>query len=177
MEAPAAIGLKCTVSTVDWPCLRVAGKPPPDTEKPVPVAELDLTTSDALPVDVRVIDFVTAVPTATSPNCKEEVLSVNAGEDVGVFDGFSRSETLRDEPFAIADTVAVWALALALMFAVNDADVDPAAMVAVAGTTTALLVLANATVTAFGDLPFSVAVHAVLPAPVNVVVAQMRDFS
>ena len=28
----------------------------------------------ALPVEVTVTDFVTAVPTATSPNCKEEVL-------------------------------------------------------------------------------------------------------
>ena len=66
-----------------------AGKPPPETEKPVPVMESDLMARGTFPVDVTVMDLVTAVPIATSPNSTEEVLSVSPGEDVSVVEGFS----------------------------------------------------------------------------------------
>lgn len=75
--------------TTAWPALRVAGKLPPETEKPVPTVESDLMIKGRLPVEVTVIDFVTAVPTATSPNCMEDVLRLSAAADVEFFDGFS----------------------------------------------------------------------------------------
>lgn len=66
-----------------------AGKLPPDTEKPAPLVESDLIVTGTLPVEVTVTDFVTAVPTATSPNCIEDVLKPIAGFEAVALDGFS----------------------------------------------------------------------------------------
>ena len=63
------------------------------------------------------------------------------------------------------------------MVAVNEAELVPDAMLVDAGTMTELLVLASATARAFGAFALKVAVHVVLPAPVNDVPAQDRDFS
>ena len=133
--------------------------------------------TDALPVEVTVTDFVTAVPTETSPNCIEEVLRLSAGVEAGVFTALNRNETLREEPLAIAEMVAVCAFETAATVAVNEAVTDPAATVAAAGTTTELLVLASAMATAFDDFAVRDAVHVVLPAPVKEVFAQESDFS
>jgi hypothetical protein len=133
--------------------------------------------TDALPVEVTVTDFVTAVPTETSPNCIEEVLRLSAGVEAGVFTALSRNETLREDPFAFAEIVAVCALATAATVAVNEAVLEPAATVAAAGTTTELLVLASPIARAFDDFAARDAVHVVLPAPVKEVFAQESDFS
>ena len=89
VAAPAAVGLKCTVSTTASPAFRETGKLAPDTEKPAPLVESDLRVTGTLPVEVIVTDFVTAVPTATSPNCIEDVLRVIAGFEAEPFDAFS----------------------------------------------------------------------------------------
>lgn len=174
---PAAVGLKCTVRTTAWPASRDTGKLPPETEKPDPVAESDLMVTGTLPVEVTVTDFVTAVPTATSPNCMEDVLRLIAGFDAEAVDGFSWISTSRDVPFAVADTVTFCALATASMVVMNETALEPAATAAAAGTTTELLVLASATATAFDAFAVRVAVHVVLPEPVNEVLAQEREFS
>ena len=57
----------------------MAGKVPPETEKPVPEMESALIDTGALPLDVTVTDFVTAVPTATFPNAREVVLRLRDG--------------------------------------------------------------------------------------------------
>jgi hypothetical protein len=61
----------------------VTGKLPPDTENPVPVIESELTFTGTVPLEVTVIDFVTAVPTATLPNASELLLRLSA--DVAAF--------------------------------------------------------------------------------------------
>jgi hypothetical protein len=55
------------------------GKFPPETEKPVPEIESELMVTAAVPLEVAVTDFVTAVPTATLPNDREVELRLNAG--------------------------------------------------------------------------------------------------
>lgn len=86
-------------------------------------------------------------------------------------------EMLREDPFALTDKVAVCALATAATVAVNETVLVPAGMLALAGTETALLVLASATAKAFDAFALRDAVHAVFPAPVKEVVAQESDFS
>jgi len=60
---------------------------------------------------------------------------------------------------------------------VNDALLEPAAIVTAAGTATALLVLASIIARAFGAFALKDAVHVVFSAPVKDVFAQESDFS
>ena len=76
---PAAVGLNCTVSATDWPALRVTGNVAPDTRKPVPLTVAALIVTGAVPVEVRVTEFVAAVLRDTFPNDSELVLTVNVG--------------------------------------------------------------------------------------------------
>jgi hypothetical protein len=57
----------------------VAGRFPPETENPVPVVESELIVTAAVPLEVTVTDFVTAVPTATLPKSSEVAFRVSAG--------------------------------------------------------------------------------------------------
>lgn len=165
------------VRTTAWPGLRDAGKLPPETEKPVPVVASDLMFTGALPVEVTVTDFVTAVPTATSPNCRDAELRLSAADDAPVFDGFSWIETLRDVPLEVATIVAVCVVDVAATVATNEAVVEPLAIVAVAGTTTALLVLLRATESGFDDFALNDRAQVVFPAALNEVVVQESDLS
>jgi len=72
----------------------VTGKLPPETEKSVPEMESALIETGAVPFDVRVTDFVTAVPTATFPNESEEVLRLREGVPVEGVDPLSVSEVV-----------------------------------------------------------------------------------
>ena len=76
---PATVGLNCTVSTTDWPALRVAGNVAPETEKPVPLTVAELIVTGAVPVELRVTEFVAAVLSDTFPNDSEVVLTANVG--------------------------------------------------------------------------------------------------
>ena len=75
----AAVGANWTVSTVACPGFSVTGKFPPVTEKPVPEMESELMVSAAVPLEVSVSDFVTAVPTDTFPNASEVALRLSDG--------------------------------------------------------------------------------------------------
>jgi len=76
---PAVVGLNCTVSTRDWPALRVAGNVAPETEKPVPVTVAALIVTGAVPVELRVTEFVADVFSETFPNDSEPVLTLRVG--------------------------------------------------------------------------------------------------
>jgi len=165
------------VRTAAWPGLRDAGKLPPETEKPVPVVASDLIVTGTLPVEVTVTDCVTAVPTATSPNCMEAVLRLSAADEAPAFEGLSWMETWRDAPLDVAKMVAVCVEEAAATVATNEAVLEPPAMVAVGGTATALLVLESATVRAFVVFAVRARAQVVLPAALNEVVVQESDFS
>lgn len=51
---------------------------PPATENPGPEIESELIVTAAVPLDVTVTDFVTAVPTETLPKASAVVLRLNA---------------------------------------------------------------------------------------------------
>ena len=57
----------------------MTGKLPPVTENSVPEIESELIVTGAVPLDVSVTDFVTAVPTETLPNDSVVALAVRAG--------------------------------------------------------------------------------------------------
>ncbi len=75
----AEVGSNWIVKALDCPGFRVAEKDPPTIEKPVPVIEAELIAAGAVPLDVTVIAFVTAVPTETLPNASELALKLRAG--------------------------------------------------------------------------------------------------
>ena len=62
----------------------MAGKFPPATEKPVPEIESELMVTGAVPLEVNVTDWVTAVPTETFPKVSEVTLALSAGDVDGV---------------------------------------------------------------------------------------------
>ena len=175
MTDPDVAGLKRIVRARDWPGLRAAGKVPPEREKSVPLMEPDLIVNDTLPVEVTATDLVTVVPTGTSPNCKEDVLRLRAGADV--LEAFSCNVTVREDPFNDAEMVAICALPTAATFAVNEAFAEPAGTVAMAGSDTALLVLARATAMAFDEVAVNDKVHVAFPETVKVVFAQESDLT
>lgn len=80
----------------------MTGNPPPDTENPVPEIVSELIVTAAVPLEVTVTDFETAVPTETLPNASEVALRVSAGVVA-----FSCNPTLLDELLEVAVTVAV----------------------------------------------------------------------
>ncbi|HXS75607.1 MAG TPA: hypothetical protein VN753_05470 [Terracidiphilus sp.] len=118
----------------------MTGKLPPDTENPAPEIESELMVTAAVPLDVSVTDFVTAVLTATFPNANEPVLRLRAA-----LDAFSLIAKVFVDAFAAAVRLAVCAVPTAETFALKDAEDVPAATVTPAGTVTALTLLASVT--------------------------------
>jgi hypothetical protein len=76
---PAVVGSNCTVKTIACPGLRVTGNVDPEAEKPAPAAVPALIVTGAVPVEVSVTGFVTAVFNATFPNERAVVLTLNVG--------------------------------------------------------------------------------------------------
>ncbi len=141
----------------------MAGKPPPETENPVPVIESELILTAIVPLEVRITDFVTAVPTETLPNDSDVALRFNAGVAA-----FSCIAKVRDEALVLAANVAVCDVLTDVALAVNDAVDAPEANVMVAGTVTALSLLDTVTlIPPDGAAELSDTVQAVEPAPVN----------
>jgi hypothetical protein len=118
----------------------VIGKLPPDTLKPVPEIESELIVTAAVPLDVSVTDFVTAVLTDTFPNASEVVLRLSAAVAA-----FKLIATLFDDAFDTAVRLTVCVAVTDETFAVKDAVVAPAATVTPAGTVTAVELLASVT--------------------------------
>jgi hypothetical protein len=151
----------------------VAGKLPPVTVNPVPEIASELIVTAAVPLEVSVNDFVTAVPTATLPNDSEVTLAVKAGVAA-----LSCTAKLFDEPFVLADSVAVCAVVTDETVAVNEAEDAPGETVTLAGTVTEVLLLPRVTtVPPDGAAELSVTVHVADPAPVNKLVPQENALS
>ena len=146
----------------------MAGRFPPETEKPVPEAEPELMVTATLPLDVTVTDFDTDVPTDTLPNDREVVLNV-----IAAVAAFSCKAKLFEELFAVAVIVAVCVVLTDATLVVNGAEDAPEATATLAGRVTAPTLLERATSwPADGAAEFSDTVHAVVPAPVNEFVVQ-----
>jgi hypothetical protein len=129
-----------------------------------------LIVTGAVPVDVTVTVFVMAVPTETLPNANEVALTLRPGVAA-----LSFIAKLFDEAFAVAAIVAVCEVVTVAAFAVNEVVDVPEATVTVAGTVTALLLLATVTLTPVeGAAELSDTVHVVVPAPVNEVLPHER---
>jgi hypothetical protein len=116
------------------------GKLPPETVNPVPEIESELIVTAAVPLDVRVTDFVTAVLTDTLPNAREVVLRLKAAVDA-----FRVIAKLLEDAFATAVRLAVCDAPTAEIFAVNDAEEAPADTDTLAGKVTAVVLLASVT--------------------------------
>lgn len=141
----------------------MTGKVPPKIEKPVPVIEAELIVAGAVPLEVTVTDFVTAVFSETLPNASELVLVLRAG-----IAAFNCKAKVFDEAFALADNVAVCDVVTEATFALNEAVDTPEATVTPAGTVTELLLLATLTLRPpDGAAEVNDRVHAVVAAPVN----------
>ncbi|MGA8088038.1 MAG: hypothetical protein WCA10_12075 [Terracidiphilus sp.] len=141
----------------------MTGEVPPNIEKPVPVIETELMLAGAVPLEVTVTDFVTAVPSETLPNASELALRLSAG-----FVAFSCITKLFEEAFALADNVAVCDVLTEATFALNEAADVPEATDTAAGTVTELLLLATLTLRpADGAAEVKERVHTVVAAPVN----------
>ena len=140
-----------------------AGELPPVTETRVPAVESELIVAGAVPLEVGLTDRVTAVPVDTLPEASEVALALNAGVAA-----LSCSAKLFEVEFVLADNVAVCTLITDEIVAVNEAEDAPDATVTLAGTATALLLLATVTpVPPDGAAALNVTVHGADPAPVN----------
>jgi hypothetical protein len=118
----------------------VAGKLPPETVNPAPVIESELIVTAIVPLDVRVTDFVTAVPTETLPNESADAFRLSA--DVAAF---SCSETTLELVPVVAVNVTDCVLPTDATFAVKVVLVAPAATVTELGIVTAGLLVPSAT--------------------------------
>ena len=118
----------------------MVGKFPPERVNPVPEIESELIVTAAVPLEVTVMDLLTAVPTATLPKASEVALRVTAG-----LAAFSCKEALFEDEFELAVRVAVCAVVTDATFAVKDAVDAPPATVTLPGTVTALSLLERTT--------------------------------
>jgi hypothetical protein len=140
----------------------VTGKVAPDIVKPAPLSVAELMVTGAVPVELNVTGNVEAVFTVTLPNARLVGLTVNVGTAA-----FSCKAKLLETLPALAVRVTACAVVTEETVAVNPALLALAGTTTVAGTVTAALLLARATLKP--PLPaavVSVTVHASLPAPV-----------
>ena len=77
--APAEAGSNFTCKVTVCFGLSVSGKLAPETLNPAPVTAAEFTVTAAVPVDVRVSDWVDEVPTVTLPKLRLAALSDNCG--------------------------------------------------------------------------------------------------
>ena len=153
----------------------MAGKLPPETEKPAPEMESALIDTGALPLEVNVMDFVTAVPTETLPNASEDVLRVSAGVPVVELDPLNLIEVVFDVEPWVAVRVTVCVAVTAEAVAGNDALFAPEGTVKVAGTLIAALLLARVTANPVdGAAAVKVTVQLSVLAPIIEALAQTR---
>ena len=140
----------------------MTGKVAPDMVKPVPLSAAELIVTGAVPVELNVTSCVDDVFTVTLPNVRLPGLMVNVGTAA-----FSCRAKLLETPPALAVRVTACAVVTDDTVAVNPALLALAGTTTVAGTVTAALLLARATVKP--PLPaaaLSVTVQVSLPDPV-----------
>ncbi len=122
----------------------MSGKLTPETVKPVPVSVAALTVTDAVPVEDRVRDWVAGEFRCTLPKATVVALTLSVGVSAAVTVPNCKAK-LSATLSALAVRVAVCAVLTGDTMAVNVALLAPAATVTVAGTDTALLLLARLT--------------------------------
>ncbi len=145
----------------------------PETVKPVPATVTALTVTAAVPDEVKVSDFVVAVFTFTLPKHKLDELTLSVGTAAP-----NVSAKVFDTLPALAVKVTVCAVLTEETVAVKVAVVEPAATFAVAGTVTALLLLARLTAKPpVGAAAFRVTVQLSVPDPVNDPLVQLSALS
>lgn len=160
--APEAVGSNCTFNVAVFPGDNVNGNVAPESVKPLPLTEAELTVTAAVPVEVNVTDCVAGEFTATLP--KEMLVAFALSVATA---GESCSANVVDAPPPLAVSVAVCDELTAATDAVNAALVPLAATETDAGTVTAALLLARLTLNPLEDAAaVSVTVHASDPAPV-----------
>jgi hypothetical protein len=145
----------------------------PDIVKPVPLNVAELMVTGAVPVEVNVTGSVEEVFTVTLPKARVVALTVNVGTAA-----FSCSAKLLETLPALAVKVTACAVVTDDTVAVNPALVALAGTTTVAGTVTAALLLARATLKP--PLPaavVSVTVQASLPDPVIDALLQVSALS
>jgi len=129
-------GSNCTVNVVAWPGFNVTGKLALDSEKPAPVNVAELMVTGAVPVEVKVTDWVAAVLTCTLPNATLAAPMLSVG---------SAAFNCRAKFFEIPPEVAVRVTACAFSTeetsAVNPAPDAFAGTITADGTVTAPLLL------------------------------------
>jgi len=79
VAVPVAVGLNWTVSVAVLPGFRVSGKVAPETVKPVPLTVTELMVTGAVPVELRVSDWVVALFSATLPKAMVLALTASVG--------------------------------------------------------------------------------------------------
>lgn len=142
---------------------------PPEIAKPAPVTVASLTTTGAVPVDVKVTGCgVAEVLTCTLPNATLVALMLSAGSVA-----FNCRVKVLDRLPALAVNVTACAVATEDAVAVNSALVELAGTVTALGTVTAELLLDRFTVKPpLGAAVVSVRVHASEPDPVMTLLLQ-----
>ena len=134
----------------------------PDIVKPAPVKATELMVTGAVPLEVKVTDFVIGVFNAPLPKARAAVLTLKVGVQA-----FNCKAKLLLTEFAEAVRVAVWAEVTAEMPAANVVLVVLAGTVTEVGTTTAALLLDKLTLRPpLGAAELSVTVQASDAAPV-----------
>jgi hypothetical protein len=151
--------------------LRLRGKVAPEAVKPVPATVAALTVTAAVPVEVRVRDWVAGEFRSTLPKAMVAALTLS----VGVPAPSCKPKVSAAVP-ALAVRVAVCAVLTDETAAVKLAVVEPEATVTVAGTVTALLLLARLTLNPpLGAAALSATVQESVPAPVIDPLAQLNE--
>ncbi len=149
------------------------GNVAPEALNPLPVTVSAFMTTAAVPVEVKVSDCVSDVPTPMFPKARLELLTLKVGTDAP-----SCSAKVWAVLFALAVSVAVCAELTEETVAVKLAALAPAGTITAAGTVTALLLLARLTAMPPESAPeFSVIVQMSVPAPVIEPLAQVRPLN
>jgi hypothetical protein len=140
----------------------VRGRVAPEIEKPAPVNVIELTVTDAVPVELRVKDCDVEEFTDELPKLRLDVLRLNVGTAA-----FNCRVKAGSTVPAVAVNVTVCAVETAEMLAEKLALPAPAAMVTEAGTVTEEELLARFTVNPpLAAAAFRATVQASVPAPV-----------
>lgn len=139
----------------------VSGKVTPEIVKPDPVIEAELMTTEAVPVEFRVISCEVAVLTATLPKLRLDEPRLNVGTPAP-----SCTSKVEAAPPTFAERMAVCELVTDETVAEKPALLAPAGTVTVAGTVTAASLLDRLTANPpLAAAAFNVTVHASVPAP------------
>jgi hypothetical protein len=161
VSAPSAVGSNSTPTVAVWPGVKVIGNVPAASVKPAPLTVAPLMVTGAVPVELRVIDWVVGVFTPALAKVMLDEVRLSAG--AGTFNWMANVSVT---PPALAVSVAVCALATGVAYALNWT-LDRFALTNPAGdTVTAALLLDKATLRpAAGAGPLMVAVQRSVAVP------------